>query len=72
MLVSCSAYSSTLKMQTKSYSETSVDFQWTTRRYIPQDNTPPGGRMLDVHVQFLIRSLAVPCLHIRFSEKVAP
>jgi hypothetical protein len=38
-LVSCSAYSSTLKKETICSSETSVDFQRTTRRYIPEDST---------------------------------
>jgi hypothetical protein len=38
-LVSCSAYFSTLKMEEIFFSETSVDFQWTTRRYIPEDRT---------------------------------
>jgi hypothetical protein len=38
MLVSCSAYS-TLKMEATCCSETSVDFQRTTRRYIPEDST---------------------------------
>jgi hypothetical protein len=37
-LVSCSAYSSTLKMEAICSSETSVDFQRTTRRYIPEDS----------------------------------
>jgi hypothetical protein len=37
-LVSYSA-SSTLKMEATCSSETSADFQRTTRRYIPQDNT---------------------------------
>jgi hypothetical protein len=32
-------YSSTLKMEVTRSSETSVDFQRTTRRYIPQDGT---------------------------------
>jgi hypothetical protein len=36
-LVSYSAYSSTLKMEATCSSETSVDFQLTTRRYIPED-----------------------------------
>jgi hypothetical protein len=35
-LVSCSAYS-TVKMEAICCSETSVDFQRTTRRYIPED-----------------------------------
>jgi hypothetical protein len=31
--------SSTLNMEATCSSETSVDFQWTTRHYIPQDRT---------------------------------
>jgi hypothetical protein len=38
-LVSCSAYSSTLKMEAIWSSETTVDFQRTTRRYISEDIT---------------------------------
>jgi hypothetical protein len=38
-LVSCSAYSSTLKMGATCFSETSVDFQRTTRHYIPEYRT---------------------------------
>jgi hypothetical protein len=38
-MVSCSAYSSTLKMEATCFSETSVDFQRTTRRYITEDRT---------------------------------
>jgi hypothetical protein len=38
-LVSCSAYSSTLKMEAISSPETSVDIRQTTRRYIPEDST---------------------------------
>jgi hypothetical protein len=34
--VSCSAYSSTLKMEAICSSKTSVDFQRTIRRYIPE------------------------------------
>jgi hypothetical protein len=33
------AYSSTLKMEATYSSETSVDFQWTTLRYVPEDRT---------------------------------
>jgi hypothetical protein len=36
MLVSCSAYFTTMKMEAICSFETSVDFQ-TTRRYIPDD-----------------------------------
>jgi hypothetical protein len=38
-LLSCLAYSSTLQMEAVCSSETSVDFQRTTRRYIPEDRT---------------------------------
>jgi hypothetical protein len=38
-LVSCLAYSSTLKVDATSSSETSVNFQRTTRRYIPEERT---------------------------------
>jgi hypothetical protein len=37
--VSCSAYSSTLKMEAVCSSETSVDVGQTTRSYIPEDST---------------------------------
>jgi hypothetical protein len=39
MVVSCFAYSSTLKMQAIYTSEASVDFQLTTRRCVPEDRT---------------------------------
>jgi hypothetical protein len=38
-LVSCSAYSSTLKIEAAYSSETSVDFQRTARRYILEDRS---------------------------------
>jgi hypothetical protein len=44
MLVSCLAYSSTLKMKATCSSETSVDFQRTTQRYIPEKRTFQGHR----------------------------
>jgi hypothetical protein len=34
-----SAYSSTLKVEAIRSSETSIDFQWVTWRYIPEDST---------------------------------
>jgi hypothetical protein len=37
-LISCSACSSNLKMEATYFSETSLDFQRTTRRYIREDN----------------------------------
>jgi hypothetical protein len=39
MLVSCLAYSSILKMEATCSPETSVDFQQTTLRYIPEYRT---------------------------------
>jgi hypothetical protein len=36
---SCSAYSSTLKMEAICSTETSIDIRRTTRRYIPEDST---------------------------------
>jgi hypothetical protein len=38
-LVSCLAYLSILKVEAICSSETSVDSQWTARRYIPKDST---------------------------------
>jgi hypothetical protein len=43
-LVSCSAYSSTLKMEAICTSDTSVDFQRTTRHCIPEDSTVHNHR----------------------------
>jgi hypothetical protein len=43
---SCSVYSSTLKMEAICSSETSADIQWTTRRYIPEDNNRQYQRYL--------------------------
>jgi hypothetical protein len=37
--VSCSASSLTLKVEAICSSETSVDSQWTTQRYNPQDSS---------------------------------
>jgi hypothetical protein len=39
MVVSCLAYSLTLKIEVTYSSETSVGFQRATRRYIPEDRT---------------------------------
>jgi hypothetical protein len=38
MLVSCLAYSSTLKMEATCSSEMSGDVQWTTWRHVPEDS----------------------------------
>jgi hypothetical protein len=39
MLISCLAYSSTLKRKTPGFSEMSVPFQRATRRYIPENRS---------------------------------
>jgi hypothetical protein len=39
--VSCFAYSSTLKVEATCSFETSVDFQRTTLRFVPEDRTLP-------------------------------
>jgi hypothetical protein len=39
MLVSCMAYTSTLKMEVTFFSKTWADFQWTTQHYIPEERT---------------------------------
>jgi hypothetical protein len=48
-LVYCLAYLSTLKMEAKFSSETSVDFEWTTLRYIPENVTLQNA--LQLHIQ---------------------
>jgi hypothetical protein len=54
-LVSCLAYSSTLKMEAKCSSEVSVDFRRTTRRYTPEDGT------LDNHRFESLKSCVLVC-----------
>jgi hypothetical protein len=44
MLVPCVAYSSTRNMEGASSSEISIDFQRTTRRYIPEDRALQNHR----------------------------
>jgi hypothetical protein len=48
MLISCLAYPSTLKMEVTCSTETSVDFQRTTWRYIPEDRTLHNHRCENV------------------------
>jgi hypothetical protein len=49
MLVSRLAYSSTLKMEATCSSETSINFQWTTWRYIPE----PQTLHFSLHIKYL-------------------
>jgi hypothetical protein len=60
MLVSCFAYYSTLKMEETCSSEMLVDFQRTTRRYIPQDRTFQTNSFVlstsQAHIQLPIRA----------------
>jgi hypothetical protein len=68
MMVSLLACSSTWKLEATCLYETSVDFQWTTRRYIPKDRTLHNHRCDDMqsHPFFAncfttILSVALPC-----------
>jgi hypothetical protein len=51
ILVSCSTYTSTLKIEAICSNETSVEFQRTTRRYIPEDSTLQEGILSAVDEQ---------------------
>jgi hypothetical protein len=53
MLVSCVAYSSTLKMEETCSSERALGFQRTTWRYIPEDKTLCKLTLSDCWVQWL-------------------
>jgi hypothetical protein len=54
-LVSCLAYSSTLKLEATCISEISANFQQTTQRYITEDKTP---------YSFLVHTAHSTCLMI--------
>jgi hypothetical protein len=56
-LVSCLVYSSSVKMEAKCSSETSVDFQGTTRRYIPEDDTLHNHRCENLRSYIFISSV---------------
>jgi hypothetical protein len=58
-LISCSAYSSTLKMEAICSSETSVDFQQTTRRYFPKDSTLHLPHTSQCHVTFTVETASL-------------
>jgi hypothetical protein len=67
MLVSCLAYSSTLKMEVICSSETSVDFQRITWRYIPEESRNSAvrivsleGRVVGVRVPLRSRIFSSP------------
>jgi hypothetical protein len=60
VLISCSAYSSILKMEATCSSENSVDFQRTTRCYIPKD--------MNLHVFQLISSYKFPIFTVLFIQ----
>jgi hypothetical protein len=59
-LVSCSAYSSTLKMEAICFSETSVDFQRTTWRYIQEDSTLHNQRCENLKSYIFKISFVIP------------
>jgi hypothetical protein len=56
MLVSCLAYFLNLKMEVIYPSETSVDFHWATRHYIPEERTHQ-----DVTLITILRNVT-PCI----------
>jgi hypothetical protein len=67
IVVSCLAYSSTPKMVTKCSSETWVDFQRATRRYIPEDRWRPVSLSWcqapsESHDQIVVVERTVPVL----------
>jgi hypothetical protein len=71
-LVSCSAYS-TLNMEPIRSSETSVVFQWTTRRYIPDDSTLQGSYKITVlrtrsHGNTVLVENKVVIMHLFYSD----
>jgi hypothetical protein len=47
-LISCLVYSSAPKMEAKCSSDTSVDFERTTRGYMPEDITLQNRERLDL------------------------
>jgi hypothetical protein len=49
------AYCLTLKMEVTSFSETSVHFQRTTGRYIPEERTANTGRPIGHFLSYFIR-----------------
>jgi hypothetical protein len=59
-LVSCLAYTSTLKMEETCSSETSVDFQQTTLSNIPEDRTPLAEEIL-IELKPALNSCPVIC-----------
>jgi hypothetical protein len=71
-LVSCLPYSFTMKMKSLCSSETSVDFQRTSERYIPDDST--GAEELDGVIPSLLSSLkpgTIGCAARRVAPEVA-
>jgi hypothetical protein len=77
MLAFCLAYSSTLKMEVTSSFETSVNFQRTTRRYIPEARraeTETGiGKFLDLDFEEQSSNVGlVPCLTFLLPFSLSP
>jgi hypothetical protein len=72
-LVSCSAYSSILKMEAISSTEMSVDFQRTARRYIPEDSTLRNKRCENLKPYRILpdtlfaTNIVVPSAHVCMS-----
>jgi hypothetical protein len=63
-LVSCLAYSSTLKMEATCSSETSVAFQLTARRHIPEDITLHNHRCENLKFSYKLLIISYVPLYI--------
>jgi hypothetical protein len=62
MMISCLAFSSTLNMETKCSSETSVDFQRTTQRHVPEDRILSLPSLLKKKLNFKVIYERYVCL----------
>jgi hypothetical protein len=71
-LVSCSAYSMTLK-EPKCSSEKYIDFKGAARSYIPEDCTPHNQRCenLKTYISFLAQNPSVELRNIKLMNKFA-
>jgi hypothetical protein len=67
-LVFCAAYSSALKMEAICSSETSVDIQRTTQRYIPEDSTLQCNYLLNAF-KFSVTGTSKLCIQFLFGPQ---
>jgi hypothetical protein len=52
VLISCLAYSSTLKMEAACYSETSINFYQASRCYVPEERTIRTRTLTTQHMEY--------------------